>query len=288
MAVMPPLYLDAVIALGVRHGTDQIHWAASGFLYGYYSHTREDGQKQYWVYVVTNRHVLKDQGSLCLRFNPSAEEPARTYDVDLTDSDGKPIWATSKREDGDVAVVSINPAVLKDDGIRFRFFTNDGDAARIGTMRDLQLSEGDGVFVLGFPMGLVGEERNYVIARSGSIARIRDMLAGSGYSFLIDANVFPGNSGGPVVLKPDLDFIEGTKANLQAYLLGVISAYIPYRDEAISRQTGLTMLAFTENSGLAVVQPMDLVDEAIEEHRKALASQKASGTATEPRVLPEG
>jgi hypothetical protein len=52
-------------------------------------------------------------------------------------------------------------------------------------------------------MGLVEEERNYVIARQGAIARIRDTLAGSTSRFLIDALIFPGTSGGPVVTRPE-------------------------------------------------------------------------------------
>jgi hypothetical protein len=41
----------------------------------------------------------------------------------------------------------------------------------------------DGVFVLGFPMGLAGTQRNYVVVRQGAIARIGEMLDNASKSF---------------------------------------------------------------------------------------------------------
>jgi hypothetical protein len=66
-------------------------------------------------------------------------------------------------------------------------------------MKELSVSPGDGVFVLGFPMNIAGRQRNYVIARQGCVARIGEMLDGASPLFLLDSFVFPGNSGGPVV-----------------------------------------------------------------------------------------
>ena len=66
----------------------------------------------------------------------------------------------------------------------------------------VQPVEGDGVFVIGFPLGLVGDARNYPIVRYGVIARIQDWIRRHQDTFLVDAPAFPGNSGGPVVLKP--------------------------------------------------------------------------------------
>ncbi len=45
-------------------------------------------------------------------------------------------------------------------------------------------SEGDAVFVLGFPMGIVSTESSHAISRSGSIARIRDLLDNRASLFL--------------------------------------------------------------------------------------------------------
>jgi hypothetical protein len=133
----------------------------------------------------------------------------------------------------------------------------------------LGISEGDGVFLLGFPMGLVGETRNVVVVRQGSIARIRDCLELKAKDFLIDCAVFPGNSGGPVVTRPEITAIQGTKPASAAHLVGIVSSYLPYQDVAISRQTRRPRVIFEENSGLASVFPVDYIEEIV---RKAVAA----------------
>ena len=59
------------------------------------------------------------------------------------------------------------------------------------------LVKGMGYLFWGVPLGEAGEERNYVIVRQGIIGRIQHWLKGDARTFLIDATIFPGNSGGP-------------------------------------------------------------------------------------------
>jgi hypothetical protein len=130
-------------------------------------------------------------------------------------------------------------------------------------------------------MGLIGGERNYVIARKGTIARIRDVLAGTTKEFLIDAFTFPGNSGGPVMTKPEMVSIQGTPAVGSAYLIGLVKSYIPYTDVAISIQTDRPRVTFEENSGLTAVLPIDFVEETIQASLKSTASLE-TGAAPPP------
>ena len=121
--------------------------------------------------------------------------------------------------------------------------------------------EGDEVYTLGFPLGLAGDERNDVIVRQGVVARIGDWYDGRSDSFLIDASVYPGNSGGPVIAKPTLfSYIE---TRPYPKLIGMVSGYVPYQDFARSDQTGELVSVSTENSGLARVVPMDKVHETV-------------------------
>lgn len=128
------------------------------------------------------------------------------------------------------------------------------------------VTEGDRLFALGFPMGLVDVKRHYVICRGGCVARIRDCLENRSKDFLIDAFVFPGNSGGPVILCPTSLSLEGTKAIKNSYLIGIVKSYIPYTDIAISQQTGAPRIAFEENTGLSSVETVDSILETIESH----------------------
>jgi S1-C subfamily serine protease len=141
-------------------------------------------------------------------------------------------------------------------------------------MNTLEITEGDFAYVLGFPMGITGGRRNTVIVRSGSIARIRDVLVKANHTFLIDAFIFPGNSGGPVILKPETLSIQGTKAQNTAYLIGIVHSYLTYQDVAISSQTKKPKVIFEENSGLAAVHPVDFIDETINEYNKSLKTKE--------------
>jgi len=112
-------------------------------------------------------------------------------------------------------------------------------------------------------MGLVQNSHSAVIVREGIIARIEDLLNYGAESFMIDSFVFPGNSGGPVLLKPEVVSIKGTQYHPDPYLIGVVDAYLPYREPAVSLQTQETRVVFEENSGLANILPIDYVNDAI-------------------------
>ena len=78
---------------------------------------------------------------------------------------------------------------------------------------------------------------------------------------MIDATVFPGNSDGPVLTRPEAVAITGTKTYRTSSLLGMVSGYVPYQDVAVSNQTKRPRVIFEENTGLALVVPADLVIE---------------------------
>jgi S1-C subfamily serine protease len=225
----------------------------------------------YSVYLVTNRHVLANHAQVAVRLNPvKATDLVKEVTVALKDDKGNDVWISHPNPSIDISVMHLNGKWLRDQALQSSFFSNDKHAADKAKLRDIGMSVGDGIFVLGFPMGLTGPgQRSYVIARQGAIARISDVLDGAATTFLIDALIFPGNSGGPVVSATSVNAIEGTKAQNTAYLIGVVRGYLPYTDIAVSQQTGQIRMLTQENSGLAEVIPIDYVNEAIAASRAA-------------------
>ena len=267
MALIPPVYLDCVVAIGADDDEEAKRWIASGFFYGHYLQTAANGKKEYRIYLVTNRHVFEDLSLAYLRCNPQVNQPAKEYKLELKDMTGALRWMTHPNKKIDIAAISINYNLLEEQGMQVNFFRSDEHVASIGKMNELGITEGDFAYVLGFPMGLVGEQRNTVIVRSGTIARVRDTLAKANHSFLVDALIFPGNSGGPVVLKPEILSIEGTKPVGNAYLIGIVYSYLLYKDVAYSLQTKQPRVVFEENSGLSQVHPVDFIQETISAFR---------------------
>lgn len=262
MALIPPFFLDCVVALGNDDQEGSRQWTASGFLYGHLLKSKRD-TNEYNLYLVTNRHVLEGQSQIYLRFNPVGASPAQEYLLEFGRDRGFPECVLHPDPEIDLAVVQLDGEILVQDNIQFNYFLSDTHLAAGKALEDIGITEGDFVYVLGFPMGLVGERRSFVIVRQGTIARIRDYLAGVSKEILLDCMIFPGNSGGPVVTKPETTYIEGTKAPEAAYLIGIVAGFIPYTETAVSPQTGRPRVMFEENSGLAVVVPVEYLVELV-------------------------
>jgi hypothetical protein len=256
--------------------------AGSGFFYGFLAVNDPDpAQRQYQLYIMTNKHVIEGRGLISVRLNPKkVSEQGQVFDLPLVDNTGKRQWFTHPDPNVDVAGIQVSPTFLTQRGIDYTVFRNDEDAADIRKLKDIGVSAGDPIFVLGFPMNLAGEQRNYVIVRPGAIARVGDLIESASTILLIDSHVFPGNSGGPVVLAPQIAALTGTKRNNRAYLVGMVKAYIPYTDVAISPQTGRPRITFEENSGLAEVVPIHRLNEAIIEWKRSQTSSELPAPAS--------
>lgn len=286
--LLPPFMMDSVVALGAMLNTSppgqppRIEWVTlgTGFFYGYKIKDDPDPNKrEYAIYLVTAGHVVSEfnasgHGDLLVRINPKdPSSSTQTFNIPDKPPEGAGTWFyhpgfhpnSSADLGNDIAAVQVNGSKIKELGAGF--IPSDEASADSTKLKSIGTSAGDGVFVLGFPMNLAGVQRNYVIVREGIIARISELLDHASWTFMLDCFVFPGNSGSPVILKPEIAAIQGTTANRSAYLIGVVVDYKPYADRAISEQTHRPRVIFEENSGLADVVPMDQVDETISTHR---------------------
>lgn len=281
MALIVPQFVNSVVSIGRGEG-EEYQSLATGFLAGFLNgNTDSKGNKLYTACLVTNRHVFDKKEKAILRFNVVARG-TKTYTVLLKDQQANRLWMVHADEKVDLAVLPINFNLLINEGINCVFISEEHMAFR-STVKEDGIVAGDFIYVLGFPLGIVGRQQNYVVVRGGVIARIDDEVIQSQHAFLIDSTVFPGNSGGPVFLKPELVSIEGTKAVSKSYLLGIVSSYIPYRDACVSQQTGEARIVFVENSGLSYVVPMDFVRETIEpfiRHQKEKVLQQQTKEAS--------
>lgn len=276
--LLPAFFLNCVVALGdvttvpVSGAPAVRQWQTygTGFFYGYL--TKDDAEpkkREYEIYLVTARHVVADRKNLKARVNPSvAGQAGQEFEIPSVPPPGHNTWFYHPDPAIDVAAVRVDYNSLNSAGLAVSFFEQDQHVVLRTDMPALETAAGDGVYVLGFPMGLAGSQRNYVIVRQGVIARISEMIDSASTTFMIDAFVFPGNSGGPVVLRPEFVSIEGTKAYGKAALIGLVTQSRNYVDTAVSLQTNRPRITFEENAGLAEVLPIDYVNAAISTFRK--------------------
>jgi len=156
-------------------------------------------------YLVTARHMFCDPEK---KFHPSQlrmrfawQEHKSIYDylgvpLNLRSDSGANLW-TSLEDDTDLAAIAIlqTDEVLPPDD-RLKMY----DSIALGDVIS-DVYEGEPVLILGYP-GFVGNEKLVrAIVRQGIVAWTNPNQPDQ-KTFLVDANLYPGNSGGPVIKVP--------------------------------------------------------------------------------------
>lgn len=262
---------------------------ATGFLVGFLArNSKNPAKRQYYIFLVTNRHVFDEKEGVHLRFNlQNGHSEVVAQALKFPNKELR--WLTHPNKGVDIALLNVNPQVLAQHGIDYVFFSEEMFAYQRNFIR-LGISVGDDVFALGFPMGFAGITQNFPYAKIGIISRFDRELLRSKKAFLIDSSIFPGNSGGPVILRPTTTSLGNTKAVSSVYLLGAITGYLPYREELWTHQTNPPSVVSLEreHSGLSFVVPMDYVKQVFSRWiavRKRL--EKAQGSNHGQSVTPE-
>ena len=230
MALLPPEYLQSVVALGYQtDGTwtprmgQPMETFATGFLYGFpildqnYDKNNDSGLR---LWLVTCKHVVQaaiDLGEkeILVRLNKVNQTGMQPFKISL-DNGNEPRWTFHDTED--VAVIPASWKDLEDKGAQWKMFAAGRNAIAKDEADKIGISEGDGVFIIGFPVGWRPAGQDYPIVRQGVFAQIRGWLNHEHKTFLVDGSGFPGNSGGPAVTKPQYMGVPGTK-NVSASLL---------------------------------------------------------------------
>lgn len=178
--------------------------------------------------------------NLVIRLNTSSGAPSIT----LSEEGMKGYtsgWRIASYEDVAYRTIPFSPQ-LRMQGIPVEFLLPKG-----------QVRPGAGVWILGYPMGIRTEQFPSPILRQGIVSMI------DAQTFLLDAFVFPGNSGGPVVYRPTSRMIAMGGVLNQERVLGMVIEEVFYTDIAISPQTKHTRISFEENAGLAKIVPSDVL-----------------------------
>jgi S1-C subfamily serine protease len=145
--------------------------------------------------LVTANHVFRKMpgpiATIGFRIE-NADGSWRYAPASLRIRDGdRELW--THHPDRDVAAIAIDaPAAFAKAAIPETWLATDE------TINKYQLAPGDEMLALGFPEGLSANAAGFPILRSGKVASFPLAPSSAFPTFLLDFNVFPGNSGGPV------------------------------------------------------------------------------------------
>ena len=262
MAIIPQFYKNAVVSIGLKNQNSDIAWIGTGFFV-----TRAIDEDNVRPFLVTNRHVFLGKSTIVIRMKEKDTENLKEFDVSIVKSDGSneiPIYVLHTQDDIDIAVLPLDASFIIENHLEFPAFDIDSNAMTSSELRDNGFDEGSLIFMLGYTMGLVNQSSSLPICRLGCIARISKEQIQEQHNILVDIQNFPGNSGSPIINRPEVVSIQGTKNLDRSVLIGIIHSYIPYQETLINSQTGKFVEIRSENSGLAYAHPVEYIKDIID------------------------
>lgn len=260
MAIIPEIYLNSVVSIGVRVNPTDIAWIGTGFFVG-----RLSGQENHvYPMLVSNKHVFEGKDSIVVRMKRRDNEELLELNASLKNTDGSSQYYIHDNNKIDIAVLPLNAQVITDNGLDFPCFDIENNAMSSTELRSNGADEGSIIYMLGFPMGLVNATSNLPICRMGCISSMSETQINEQSNILVDIQNFPGNSGSPIITRPEFVSITGTSSLKKSVLLGIVHSYIPYQENLISSQTNKIVEIRSENSGIALVHPVEYIREIID------------------------
>lgn len=258
MAIVPSHYFDAVVCIGVPGQTENKQnkkWIGTGFLVG----RKEEGTDGYRIFLITNYHVIENKENIYVRFNKKGKQDTSDFTIPLT-RNRKDLF--SKHPNLDIISIQLSVVFLEENDSEFSFFALDNNALDLKQMNDTGVLEGTIIYSLGFPMNMVGTHRKTPICRIGCISRISDLIdIENNDTYLIDLHAVPGNSGAPVINRPEIIALNGTPHNQSANLIGMICGSINYSEKYSGSENDIP---YEQNSGIAKVCSVDSIKEVVE------------------------
>jgi S1-C subfamily serine protease len=248
-------YTDCVVAIGTKTPEGRKEWRGSGFFYAYPHISLKDNLT---VFIVTNRHVIDGLDEIIIKFNPNKQGESNEITYSIPDN----LRFICPSEKVDIAVINVTQLI--NENLNIKYLKKDM-GINVENITNSNIGEGDSIYVVGFPIGIVNDQQNATLVRNGSIAQIHNLINGNNNEFIIDASVFPGNSGGPVFLKPE-PIVGIGHSYAEPKLIGIVHSYYTYRDKAVSPQTLQPRVLFEENSGLGAVYPVDTIEKSIKKY----------------------
>ena len=236
---------------------------ASAFLYAYpvrNAHRRMTVTERTDTYVkglvwkglwaVTCKHCVEGKRRIGVRIN-TVQGGTTTY------LSAESNWTKHPTLDVAVAMLPLGQQT----GIQYAYFDSSHAAGRQGLVLN-GFREGIPVTMIGYPLGMTaGGRANYPVVRNGHIGQIQGYLDQDPRHehFLVAGSVFPGNSGGPVVVPAGIRNANGRQLG-QTVLIGMVCAL----EFAPAPVPGFPSGSVLQNADLTQVVPIDIVHETIE------------------------
>jgi len=258
MALIPEAFINSVVSIGVIE-EEKTAWIGTGFIVG-----KKSISGGHYLYLVTNWHIIEkakksNKDRIYIRLREKETKIIKKYSLNPNS------FNVSVDKNIDIAICSLDAKILQEQIDKLGFFDIDSNAFTSDEFFENGGAEGSSIYMLGFPMGLVGDYSCLPICRMGCVARIDKEELNSTKNMLLDIQNFPGNSGSPIICKGDMFSVEKTKSINKVALIGIVYSYIPYEESLINTQTERVVEIKSENSGIALANPVEFIKQLIDD-----------------------
>jgi hypothetical protein len=245
----------------------------TGFVFNY---VRND--KQY-LFIVTNKHVIKNSIKGKLTFNQSdGEKPILGKVFTINYSNFESQWIGHPQDDIDVAIMPFAPVLneLYNKGVQIFFKSITSDLIPSDKLLREDIDAVEDIVFVGYPNDIYDRRNLLPVVRRGITATPVSIDFEGKPAFLIDASIFPGSSGSPVFLCNIGSYSpkgKGLIAGSRIFFLGIVASVFTRKDlnniELIDIPTGkIPVVATTQMLDLGIVYKSIVIKELIEEFLK--------------------
>ena len=216
MLPMDRPHLDTVVILEAFDGDDRFYGSGTGFLCRarhYHDRPRE------LLFLVTSAHVVgRNRQRIDVLFQPSEGDEPVIYSVTARSGAGPSTWFANRTRD--LAALLLDPARLPENEIHGRSFDVETDTLSIPELRKCEIVEGTEGLLVGFVRPWQNDRWEYPAVRSVALAEI-PKRGRSGTPLLVEGTAFPGDSGSPVIVKPERGVGRHPDTATDGKLLGI-------------------------------------------------------------------
>ncbi len=210
-------YLDTVVTVVCPDGESQQSRLGTGF---FCRATHWHNAARQLLFLVTSGHVVgSDPERVEVIFQPRAGDQLLADSLTGRIGPGPSTWFVDR--DNDLAALLLDPERLPEDQIRYRSFDVKTDLLSLRQLRQRQIAEGDEALVVGFAQPTYESGREYPAVRLATIAAVPNR-ARPEWPLLAEGTALPGDSGSPVIVKPEWDSRISQHAEAGGKLIGVL------------------------------------------------------------------
>ena len=209
-------YLDTVVTVVCPDGESQQRLGTGFFCRSTHWHNAA----RQLLFLVTSGHVVgSDPERVGVIFQPRAGDQLLADSLTGRIGPGPSTWFVDRSND--LAALLLDPERLPEDQVRYRSFDVETDLLSLRQLRQRQIAEGDEALVVGFPEPTYESGREYPAVRLATIAAVPNR-ARPEWPLMAEGTALPGDSGSPIIVKPERDSRISQRAGAGGKLIGVL------------------------------------------------------------------